>query len=130
MAKTKFGTWDELMDLASPDVEKIAIALRKLVFEIDPETTEVVRLGDKAATYGLGPKKMIEGYCYIMPLKERVNFGFYRGAILEDKHNLLEGTGKSLRHVKVKDLSQTDSLALRKLLEASFKERIKNLDRE
>jgi len=130
MAETRFGTWDELMELASSEVQEIAVALRALVLEVDPEATEVVRLGDKAATYGLGPKKMIEGYCYIMPLKERVNFGFFRGAILEDKHKLLEGTGKSLRHVKVKDLSQTKSLALRKLVEAGFKERIKNLERE
>lgn len=129
MAETRFGTWDELMEMASAEVQEIALALRALVLEVDPETTEVVRLGDKAATYGLGPKKMIEGYCYIMPLKERVNFGFFRGAILDDKHNLLEGTGKSLRHVKVKDLAQTKSLALRKLLQASLEERIKNLDR-
>ena len=83
----------------------------------------VVRLGDRAATFGVGPKKMSEGYCYVMPLKERVNLGFYQGASLPDPQGLLEGTGKSLRHVKVHSMKIAKSTALKNLISTSYRER-------
>jgi hypothetical protein len=30
---------------------------------------EVIRIGDRAASYGVGSKKMTEGYAYVMPLR-------------------------------------------------------------
>ncbi len=101
----------------------IAIALRELVGEIDPEAVEVPRPGDRAATYGIGPKKMSEAYAYIMPQKDRVNLGFLYGVDLPDPDGLLEGTGKKLRHVKVYDMATAESPAIRALLEASLAER-------
>ena len=58
------------------------------------ELLEVVRLGDRAATYGVGPKKMSEHFCYIAPQKYYVNLGFMYGADLPDPNGLLEGSGK------------------------------------
>src|SRR5262250_3257636 len=40
--------------------------------------------------------------CFYMVAKEHVVFGFMRGAILRDPAKLLEGTGKYLRHVKLR----------------------------
>ena len=44
--------------------------------------------------------------CFYMVAKEHVVFGFMRGAMLRDPGKLLEGTGKYLRHVKLR--STTD----------------------
>ena len=61
-------------------------------------TVETVRLGDNAATYGVGPKKMTDGYAYIMPMRGYINLGFYQGAVLADPERLLAvGTGTGLR---------------------------------
>ena len=60
----------------------------------------MVRLGDRAATYGLGPRKMSEGYCYVLPHQRWVNLGFYQGAALPDPGHLLEGRrGAGPRHL-------------------------------
>jgi len=40
--------------------------------------------------------------CFYMVAKEHVIFGFVRGAMLRDPRKLLEGTGKYLRHVKLR----------------------------
>ena len=85
MADTNYGTFEELMEIAEPSMRPIAWRLREIVIELDPENVEVVRIGDRAATYGLGPKKMSEGYAYIMPHKNWVNLGFYKGAELLDQ---------------------------------------------
>jgi hypothetical protein len=37
-----------------------------------------------------------------MPMRGYVNLGFYQGALLVDPKRLLEGTGKGLRHVKIR----------------------------
>ena len=129
MTETKFGTFEELLALAEDGLGPIMLDLRRLVLRLDPEAVEVVRLGDRAATYGVGPKKMSEGYCYILPYRSWVNLGFYRGAILDDTEGLLEGTGKNMRHIKIRSADEVDVPAVRKLIEASIEERKAALSR-
>ena len=51
-----------------------------------------------------------------MPQKSWVNLGFYQGAQLENLNNLLEGTGKSLRHIKVRSLDMVADENLKTLV--------------
>jgi hypothetical protein len=115
------------MDMADPAMRPIAQRLREVVVAVDPDSVEVVRLGDRAATYGVGPKKMSQGYAYIMPHKNWVNLGFYQGAFLPDPTGIMEGTGKKLRHVKVRSVEDAERPALRTLLEQALAERQKAL---
>ena len=129
MTATRFGTFDELMEQAEPTMRPIATRLRELVLSLDPEAVEVVRLGDRAATYGLGPSKMREAYCYVLPHTSWVNLGFFQGAQLPDPAGLLEGTGAQLRHVKVRAVEAAEGRALRDLVQAALSERRSALDR-
>lgn len=95
--------------------------------EQHPSSFEVVRLGDRAATYGVGPKKMSEGYVYIMPHKKWINLGFYKGADLKDEKSLMEGTGKKLRHIKMHSLEDANKTVVAKLVSAAIQERQKAL---
>lgn len=123
MSNTKFGTFEELLQITQTAQQATVIHLREIVLSIHPEAVEVVRLGDRAATYGLGPKKMIEGYAYILPHTSWVNLGFFQGAGLPDPEGLLEGTGKKLRHVKIRSLEAAENPAIRTLIEAALAER-------
>jgi hypothetical protein len=129
MTKTKFGTFEDLMAMTVPDMQPIAARMREIVFEIDPDAVEVVRLGDRAATYGLGPKKMSEGYAYILPHQNWVNLGFYKGADLPDPTGILEGTGKKLRHIKVRSIKDAERREVRALIEEALAERRQSLER-
>ncbi len=111
------------MTITVPEMRPIAERLRETVRQVDPDTVEVVRLGDRAATYGVGPKKMSEGYAYILPHKKWVNLGFYKGVDLPDPAGLMEGTGKKLRHVKVRSLEDAERPEVRKLIEEALAER-------
>lgn len=117
-----------MLDIAVPEMRPIAERLREIVGEVDPDTVEVVRLGDRAATYGVGPKKMSEGYSYILPHKNWVNLGFYKGAELPDPAELMEGTGKKLRHVKVRSVEDAERPEIRTLIEEALAERTEALD--
>ena len=123
MAETRFGTFDELLAASEPAMRPTAVRLREIVLAVDPDAVEVVRLGDRAATYGVGPRKMVEGYCYVLPYTEWVNLGFFQGAALPDPDGSLEGTGARMRHVKVRAVKEAEAPALKRLIEASLEER-------
>ena len=123
LPKAAQGTFAELLEGVAPDLAAIARRLRAMIRAVDANTVETVRLGDHAATYGVGPKKMTDGYAYIMPMRGYVNLGFYQGAILKDPDRLLEGTGKGLRHVKIRTLPEADRPAIRKLVAAALAKR-------
>ena len=56
-----------------------------------------------------------------------VNLCFYSGTHLPDPSGMLQGTGKNLRHVKVRDLSTAKSKPVGDLLRTSIAKRKKAL---
>jgi len=119
----ELGTFDELLDAAMESLHPIMRKLREAILDVDPDAVEVVRLGDRAATYGVGPKKMTEGFAYILPYKKWVNLGFYKGVDLPDRNRLLEGTGAKMRHYKVRTLEDAARPEVKALLKAAVAER-------
>ena len=113
------GTFDEVIAQAPPQVQALARAGRALLADVMPGITEVPWARQKIAGYGVGPKKMSQHFCYLAPFKRHLNFGFFYGAHLPDPHGLLEGGGKDLRHVKIRQLSELERPALRQLVEAA-----------
>ena len=120
---TRLGTFEEVIVNANDNIKVIAVALRDLVIKLDADTYEVPRPGEKAASYGVGPKKMSEAYVYIMPLKDSVNLGFFHGANLNDPKGLLEGTGAKMRHVKIRLLTDIKNAEITALIRAAIRER-------
>ncbi|MYH61929.1 MAG: DUF1801 domain-containing protein [Caldilineaceae bacterium SB0675_bin_29] len=127
MTKAKFGTFEELLQLSEETIRPIVAALREAVFQVDQNACEVVRLGDRAATYGVGPRKMIDGYAYILPHKKWVNLGFYQGVDLEDPAGLLEGTGAKMRHVKIRSVDDADQPEVQALIRRAVDKRRETL---
>ena len=123
LPKAAQGTFEELLAGVEPDLAAIARRLRAVIRAVDTNTVETVRLGDNAATFGIGPRKMTDGYAYIMPMRGYINLGFYQGALLKDPHRLLEGTGKGLRHVKVRSLAEANRPSVRALVAAALARR-------
>jgi hypothetical protein len=59
-------------------------------------------------------------FAYVNAFKTHVNVGFFRGAELSDPSGLLEGTGKFMRHVKLRPEREIDATALMKLIETAY----------
>lgn len=57
---------------------------------------------------------------YVNAFKAHVNVGFFRGAEIADPDGLLEGTGKFMRHVKLRPETSVDAAALMKLIETAY----------
>ena len=102
---------DHILSRHSPEVRDLALRLRALMREAAPEGEERVhRDWGNIGYYHNGQ------FCYIAPQRSWVNLGFYQGVDLPDPHGLLEGTGKRLRHVKVRNAEEIPTAALKQLV--------------
>ncbi len=59
-------------------------------------------------------------FAYVNVFGAHVNVGFFHGAALDDPAGFLEGTGKRMRHVKLKPGSDLDSSAIGALIAAAY----------
>src|SRR5262245_31640216 len=91
----------ELLAGSNPAVAAIAQRARTLVHELLPGTIEMVDHPARLIGYGRdrGYKGLI---CGIALQSGWVNLMFSRGTDLPDPDQLLEGTGKRARHVKLR----------------------------
>lgn len=69
-------------------------------------------------------------FAYVDTYQTHVNVGFFRGAELPDPHGLLEGSGKHMRHVKVRPGDATDAAALTQLINAAYSDMKRRAERE
>jgi hypothetical protein len=124
-------TFNEILAASSPAVRELAWAIRALVFDVLPETVEVVWPRQGSVGWGTGPKKFTEQFAYLMPFAKHVTLGFYRGGEIPDPEGLLPATGGtqvsgtlSMRSLKISTLEQAQRPALRSLIEASTRQGI------
>ncbi len=59
-------------------------------------------------------------FAYVNSFTAHVNVGFFRGSELPDSNGLLEGTGKFMRHVKLRPEGGVDSAALLELVNTAY----------
>lgn len=119
------AAFDSTLGRSSPEIQQLANAVRDLVFDVLPETVEVVWPRQGSVGWGIGPKKFSEQFCYFMPFKQHVTLGFYYGGELPDPAGLLGGGGRqvsgklSMRSLKIVDMEDVQRAELRALLEAA-----------
>jgi hypothetical protein len=89
------------------EVQKLALDLRALVLEEIAPCHENIYDAYSAVAIGYGPTdRLSDGIFHIAVYTKGVNLGFNQGATLADPKGLLEGTGKQIRHIKIR--SQSD----------------------
>ena len=59
-------------------------------------------------------------FAYVNAFKAHVNVGFFLGAEIADPDGLLEGTGKFMRHVKLRPERDVDARALLQLIDTAY----------
>ncbi|MGB7731112.1 MAG: DUF1801 domain-containing protein [Candidatus Acidiferrum sp.] len=94
-------------------LEDVAQGLRRLMRKTVPEMKESVNPWKIPTFESNGPM------CFFSIGKNHVTFGFLRGTSLPDPAKLLEGTGKNLRHVKLRTSEDLRKPALKKLIQAA-----------
>jgi hypothetical protein len=94
----------------NPALRKVVRGLRELVKECVPGSRETVN------SWGVPTFEYKEPFCIYMVGKSHVTFGFHFGASLDDPEGLLEGTGKNIRHAKLRGVEDLEKKGLRELI--------------
>jgi hypothetical protein len=112
-------TLKEMLAPYPRDVQSLARAARALMMDVLPKVKETVDPTGPYITYGYEP-----GYkgvvSYITVSKQGVKLGVARGASLPDPKKLLQGSGKSNRHVVIKTPGDLETRGIRQLVRAAL----------
>lgn len=105
-----YATFDLYLADQSPKNRTLIRALRKFVQRAAPKLAESVKWGNGCWVKGKDP------VAYVYSAPAYVQFGFFRGASLDDPRGLLEGDGQYVRHIKVRTAKDIDEKAFAALL--------------
>jgi len=94
----------------NPALQKVVRGLRSLVKAAVPGTKITVN------SWGIPTFETRDPFCFYMVGKNHVTFGFHHGTSLDDPEHLLEGTGKNIRHVRLRTVQDLEQKGLKKLI--------------
>ena len=106
---------DEYIKKQKSPQKEILEKLRKIFQKTLPTSDEKMRWG--VITYS-------EGKFYIAAMKNRVHVGFAITGLSKDEVSLFEGSGKTMRHIKISTLEDIDEKKLVNLIEMVDKKAI------
>jgi hypothetical protein len=99
----------------NPELHKVVRGLRSFVKGSVPGVMETVN------AWGIPTFEAEYPFCFYMVGKNHVTFGFHYGTSLKDPEGLLEGTGKNIRHVKLRTIEDLERKGLKGLVLAAFR---------
>jgi len=111
--------FDRHLDATAGEVAEIARALRSTVLENYPGAIEWFDPGN--GLLAIGSERRMKALLFaIIPHRTWVNLQVADGAELPDPGGRVEGTGKRIRHVKVRSVEDAQSDWLRRIVAAQI----------
>jgi len=114
---------DDWMKKHAGELGAIARQWFEVMRKCGDEVRELLHDGHPTACLGDAP------FGYVNVFAAHVNVGFFHGAALPDPARLLQGTGKFMRHVKLRLGTATNATALKRLIDVAYsdiKARVEN----
>lgn len=85
-------------------IQNLTLDLRNFITDLVPEANELIWDNYNAVALAYSKsEKLKDAFCHIAVYTGHVNFGFNRGAELTKETIKLNGKGKLIRHISVKD---------------------------
>jgi hypothetical protein len=101
-----------------PAIQSLALGLRHVVLgEMAPCHEYIFAMRSQVVlVYGPTERVLKDAVCMIVVYRQHANLCFTRGIDLEDAGGVLLGSGKAMRHITVKKLSELDRPEIRTLI--------------
>jgi len=108
--------FEKFLQLKPQECIDLFIYLRNYVLELYPETNELVYNTHALTSVISISEKLSDAFCMIPIYTNHLNLGFNKGTLLDDPNELLIGTGKLIRHIPVKTITDYRNEAVKKLI--------------
>jgi hypothetical protein len=106
-----------------PDIQETALWLRGFVWDLYPQTNELIYDNYNAVAFGWSPTdKVGHTFCSIAVGRSshNVHFGFYWGNEIADPDNILLGQGNQYRYILVKRKEDFPKAYIMKLMKVAY----------
>lgn len=107
----------------SDEIIELVIWLRKFVWDLYPQTNELIYDNYNALAFGWSPTdKVGHTFCSIAVgrTSKNVHFGFYWGSELSDPDKILLGQGNQYRYILVTDRNNFPKRYIKKLVKEAY----------
>ncbi|WP_052467162.1 DUF1801 domain-containing protein [Psychroserpens damuponensis] len=88
--------------------------LRNLIFSLVPSVNEQFKWS--RPVYAIS-----KDFCYLKTTKKAVTLGFFEFDKIKTNSHLIEGTGKSMRHIKIKNAEEIEKFEISKMVNEVLK---------
>lgn len=109
----------ELLADRPKHVSELMIQLRRLVAKMAGKSSEMVYKTYAVSNVFTYSGKLGHAFIHIAAYSEHVNLGFNQGARLDDPDEMLEGSGKLIRHIRIDSIAAAQKT--KKLIKAAIK---------
>lgn len=114
--RTIHPDFEKYLQLKSQECIDLYTDLRNFILELYPEANEILYHTHALTSVYSISEKLSDAFCMIPIYTNHLNLGFNKGTILEDPNELLQGTGKLIRHIPVQTISEYRNEAVKKLI--------------
>jgi hypothetical protein len=104
--------------------------LREFILSILPESNEFLYHTHALTSVYSISAKLGDAFCMIPIYTKHLNLGFNKGTLINDPNNLLQGTGKLIRHIPINKKEDYKNSNVEKLVKLAVDFAINDLDKE
>ena len=123
MSKEQTGDLLKFLNPFSEETQQIVMNLREFVWDLYPQTNELIYDNYNAIAFGWSPTdKVGHTFCSMAVgrTSKNIHFGFYWGSKISDPKNILLGKGNQYRYVLVRDLDEFPKAYIKKLMKEAY----------
>ncbi|MES2555293.1 MAG: DUF1801 domain-containing protein [Bacteroidota bacterium] len=118
-----------ILDLKSQEVTDLFSDARNYLLELAPDCNELVYHTHALTSVFCISDKLSDAFCMLPIYTNHVNLGFNKGALLQDPHGLLTGTGNLIRHIDIKTPADYRNPEVTALIQEAIAFAIKDMDK-
>ena len=105
--------FEEWLEGVEPRLRSLASGLRRMFLEAEPELRESIKWGNPCF------EKKLRVFYLASQGDRYVTLGLWQGALLPNPDGLIEGTGKRMRHVKIRGAEELDAPGVGRIIRAA-----------
>ena len=103
-------TFEDWLEGVEPRLRPLAVELRRMFLEAAPDLRESIKWGNPFF------EKKVRTFYIASQADKYVTLGLCQGALLPNPEGLIEGTGKRMRHVKLRNLEDLEVAVLGRII--------------
>lgn len=123
MPKEQIKELEKFLKPFSPEINELVFWLREFVWDLYPESNELIYDNYNALAFGWSPTDRVSHtFCSIAVgrISNNLHFGFYRGSEIKDPEKKLIGEGNQYRYLLVTSKKEFPKTYIKKLVKEAY----------